>query len=283
MPDDPRCRPLLLHRRAVMLGPAATLALGAPARGEVLLRVGGTGMALAAMRQIADDFAASDPPATVKVLPSLGTGGGLAAVAAGAVDLALAVRPLNDAELAKGIRSAAYARTPIAFVTHPDVTVPGITLEEVAAILAGRILTWPDGKPVRLIRREPSDADWTMLRSVSPGMAAAVAIALERPGLLTVATDQDNADALERLTGSFGAMSLGQLRAERRRLTPLPLDGTPPSVEALAEQRYSLSRTLYIAWRDPPSAEVARFVAFLQGSQASELLMRLGHIPLAVP
>ena len=32
-----------------------------------------------------------------------------------------------------------------------------------------------------------------------------------------------------------------------------------------------------------PSAEVARFLAFLSASQTSELLMRLGHIPLAGP
>ena len=178
------------------------------------MRIGGTGMALAAMRQIGDAFTAAQPHTTVKILPSLGTGGGLAAVAAGAIDVAVAARGLNDAERAKGLQCFSYAQTPLAFVTHPGVGVSGVTLAEVAAILAGRRLAWPNGTAIRLIRREPSDADWSLLRTLSAEMAEAVQAALERPGLLTPATDQENAESLERLPGSFGAMSIGQLRAD---------------------------------------------------------------------
>ena len=247
----------------------------------VPLRIGGTGMALAAMRQIGDAFTAARPLATVKILPSLGTGGGLAAVTAGAIDVAVTARPPNDAERAKGLKYLAYAQTPLAFVTHPDAGVSGVTMAEVAAILTGRLLGWPNGTVIRLIRREPSDADWSLLRTLSAGMAEAVQSALERPGLLTPATDQDNADSLERLPGSFGTMSIGQLRAESRHVTPLTLDGAPPTVEAIADRSYKLARTLYVAWRDQPTEEVARFLAFLAIGQTGELLTRLGHIPLA--
>ena len=83
----------------------------------------------------------------MKVLPSLGTSGGLAAVTAGAIDVAVAARPLNEAEHAKGLQCFPYAQTPLAFVTHPDVGVSGVTLAEVAAILAGRRRAWPNGTP----------------------------------------------------------------------------------------------------------------------------------------
>ena len=71
-----------------MRGSPRRVAAGEPAP----LRIGGTGMALAAMRQIGDAFTAAQPQTTVTVLPSLGTGGGLAAVAAGAIDVAVAAR-----------------------------------------------------------------------------------------------------------------------------------------------------------------------------------------------
>jgi phosphate transport system substrate-binding protein len=233
------------------------------------------------MRQIGDAFTATQPQTAVKILPSLGTSGGLAAVAAGAIDIAVAARGLNDTERTKGLQGFSYARTPLAFVTHPDVGVSGVTVTEVIAILGGRRLAWPNGTAIRLIRREPSDADWSLLRTLSPEMAAAVQAALERPGLLTPPTDQENADSLERLPGSFGAMSIGQLRAESRRLTPLTLDGEPPTVEAVADKHYRLSRTLYVASRSQPTEEVARFLAFLSSEQTAELLTLLGHIPLA--
>jgi phosphate transport system substrate-binding protein len=259
-----------------LLGLSRRAAAGEP----TLLRIGGTGMALATMRQICDEFVASQPDVAIKVLPSLGTGGGLAAVADAAIGIALSARAPNDAERAKGLRSLAYARTPIAFVSS-HAGMPGITLSQVAAILMGSTLAWPDGSPIRLVRREPSDADWALLRGISADLSTAVTVALERVGLLTVATDQENADALERLTGSFGMISLGQLRAENRKVVPLSLDGEAPEVAAISAGRYKLSRTLYVVWRDPPTQDVARFLTFLRSQWTSDLLVRLGHVPLA--
>lgn len=279
-----------LPRRDAMAGVAAlavSMAIASSrhvaAAEPVPLRIGGTGMALAAMRHIADAFTAAQPETTVNVLPSLGSGGGLAAVAAGAVDIAVSARALSDAERAKGLQCFPYLQTPLAFVTHPDVGVSDVTMIEVAAILTGRRLAWPNGTPIRLIRREPSDADWSLLRTLSADMAAAVQAALERPGLLTPATDQENADSLERLPGSFGAMSIGQMHAESRIVTALSLDGEPPTIEAMADKRYRLVRTLFIASRSQPTEEVARFLAFLSSRQTGALLTQLGYVrPAAV-
>ena len=277
-----------LPRRDLMIGTALTILLAsqatsrsAPSRDPSRIIIGGTGMALATMRRIADAFVTGEPGVTVDVLPSLGTGGGLSAATAGAIDIALSARQLNDAERAKGLQSHPYACTPMAFVTPPATAIDGITLADVAAIFAGTMTTWPDGTGIRLIRREPSDADWSMLRGVSEAMAQVVEIALRRPGLLTVATDQENGDALERLRGSFGAMSIGQLRAEARRLKPLALDGVMPSVEAISSGRYKLSRTLYAVWRAAARPEITRFLAFLRSEQTVDLLATLGHIPLS--
>ena len=76
-------------------------------------------------------------------------------------------------------------------------------------------------------------------------------------------------------------MSLGQIRAESRKVVPLNLDDEAPEVAAIAAGRYKLSRTLYAVWRDPPTPEVAGFLTFLRGQWTSDLLIRLGHIPLA--
>ncbi|WP_338110403.1 substrate-binding domain-containing protein [Rhodovastum atsumiense] len=242
------------------------------------LRLGGTGMTLATMRRIAEAFVSTAPGTTVEVLPSLGSAGGIAAVAAGAIDLGLSARALTPAERGKGLRERAYARTPIAFVTHPAKTRCEIGFAQVIGILAGTLTTWPDGTPVRLVRREPSDADWIMLQDLSPDFAAAVAVARQRPGLLTATTDQENADMLERLHGSFGMISIGQLRAENRQLAPFALDGVRPEPEALAGGRYKLARTLRVIWRDLPGRGLSAFLDFLQGPQAHDILTRLGHL-----
>jgi phosphate transport system substrate-binding protein len=276
----------VLPRRDLMIGAALTMLLAgasfpAEAHEPGRLRIGGTGMALAAMRQIADAYAATQSGVAIDVLPSLGTGGGLSAAAARAIDIALAARPLTDAERVKGLQGCAYARTPMAFVTSPATVADSITMSNVALIYRGSMATWPDGTVIRLIRREPSDADWAMLRNTSEAMAQAVEIALRRPGLLTVVTDQENGDALERLPGSFGAMSVGQSFAEARRLKHFALDGVMPAIEEMRSGRYPLSRTLYVVWHGEASSDVTKFLDYLKSDPAGALLTRLGHIPMS--
>lgn len=276
------------RRGALALGGGVALAaLGPPggairpARGggggtsaaATTIRVGGTGIALAAIHAVGDAFSTGHPAVWVEVLPSLGTSGGLAALPAGALDVALSARPLTEAERAAGLSAIDYARTPVAFVTHAGNTaVESLTLSDVARILTGEIVAWPDGVPVRLVRREPSDADWILLAGISAEMARAVAAARSRPGLLTVTTDQDNADALERLRGSIGAVTLGQMRAERHRLRALALDGVAPTVEEAEAGRYPPRRTLRAVTRGGmPSGPLGRFMAFMAGEEGRRI------------
>lgn len=272
------------RRTGLALLGASPLAVRAGVRhaaaGPIGLRIGGTGMALAAMQELATQFSQREAAPRFDVLSSLGTGGGLAAVGDGAIDLALTARPPTDAERAKGLQSRPYARTPIAFVSRPPLAMQDISLDRVVDILTGTAASWPDGRPVRLIRRETSDADWKLFRSLSPRMEQAITTALQRPGLLTVATDQENADMLERLPGSFGAMTIGQLRAEKRNLAPFALQGVRPDVAEMESGRYPLSRTLYVVWRNPASAELKGFLAFVAGREGGDILSRLGHAPL---
>ena len=126
--------------------------------------------------------------------------------------------------------------------------------------------------------RVRSDSSCIQTRNASPPeMARAVEVALKRPGLLTVATDQENAEALGHLRGSFGAMAVGQLRAEALDLKPLLLDGVAPEPANLAGGRYPMSRTLHAAWNGDAPPPLAGFLSFLRGSEGQAVLARLGH------
>jgi len=244
---------------------------------EVVLRAGGTGMALAAFRLVGDHFTTHNPGSALEVLPSLGTNGGLRALQAGTIDMALLARPLRAEEEARGLRARPYARTAIAVVTSGGTTTTDITLPQIGAILRGEVTTWPDGRRLRLVRREESDADWQLLASMSPEMARSVALALRRPGLVTVGTDQENAEALQTISGSIGLMSIGQMRAERLRLRALALDGVNASMAEVEAGRYALSRTLHVAWQASPRPGVASFLDFLAGAEAGSVLEGLGY------
>ena len=235
-------------------------------------------MALAAIRRVGAAFtAAGGPP--VEVLPSLGTSGGLKALGAGAIDLSVASRPSTAAEVATGIVTTHFASTALAFMTRQAEPTRAVAREQLEQIFTGDLTSWPEGTPVRFVRRQPSDSDWEIFGSLSPGLARAVAIARTRPGVPTFINDQDHAAALERLPGAFGALSLGQAAAEERRLRSVAIDGVLPTMAALRSGSWPLVKHLFVAHGASPRPEALALVAFLHGPEAATLLAALDHIP----
>jgi phosphate transport system substrate-binding protein len=233
------------------------------------------------MRLLAEAFRPIDPKTEIEVMASLGTNGGLRAVQSKVIEIAVLARPLTEAERASGLNDHEYARTPLTFATHPETAIRGISLADVARVYSGELAVWPDGLPVRLIRRPSTEADWTTLGGLSIDMARAVQLAMRRPGLLTAATDQDNAETLERLRGSFGLIALGQLLAERRRLTSLSLDGLESSTAALLDRTWPMVRSLHIVTAEGAASNVAAFVKFVSSADgAAAVLADCGYLPV---
>lgn len=271
-------------RRAVLASAAALFAAGrassATASGGPV-RIAGTGSALGTMRELAEAHRRRDPAsADLRILPNLGTSGGIAAVLEGAADIALAARPPTDAERAAGARDTAYARTPLAFATRKGGSARAVAMADVVRIYAGELAEWPDGTPIRIVRRPSSDAAATVLAAASPALAGALAAAQRRPGLVTAGTDQDNAEALEAVHGSFGAITLAQFLSEERRLTLLALDGVEPAPHAVAEGRYPLSTTFRFVTRGEAMPAAAAFMGFVDGPEGGAVLARLGQEPV---
>src|SRR3954466_2732861 len=115
---------------------AAGLLCSSPLPGRAddhLVRVGGTGMALAALEQIGANLMSVDPAIRVKVLPSMGTSGGLKALGERAIEIAVAARPLTPDETSKGMSEAACMRTAVVFASsHKAAT--GLTKAQLPTI-----------------------------------------------------------------------------------------------------------------------------------------------------
>ena len=138
-----------------LFGLSATLmpldAAAADAPQEIV--IGGTGAALGAMKVLGNAFTATDPAARVRVVPSLGSGGGIKALAAGAIQVAVTSRPLTDEERAKGLVECEVIRTPFVFAVHDKAPATRASLAELAEIYAGTRATWKDGTKTRPILR----------------------------------------------------------------------------------------------------------------------------------
>jgi phosphate transport system substrate-binding protein len=244
----------------------------------VTLRIGGTGAALGGMQLLANEFMKQHPDIHVDVLPSLGSGGGIKALAANKIGLALSSRPLEKAEEDQGLQASEYGHTPMVFATRYDNPVENITHDQMVALYAGEHQTWPNGVPVRLVMRPEQESDTDIIRAISPAMDKAVKIALHKKDVHTAIDDQDNAAALEKIPGSLGLIALAQITTEERRIKPLTFNGLSGTVEALHAGKYPYINTHYAIMKSRPAPEALAFFRFISSPEGRKILRESGYV-----
>jgi phosphate transport system substrate-binding protein len=240
-------------------------------------RIGGTGAALATIRQLADDFMARNPDIRITTAPNLGSGGGIKAVVSGAIGLAVAARPLDESERKLGAVETEFARTPFVFAVSANSTLSAITTAEIADIYAGKMAVWADGSPVRVVLRLHSDSDTENVKSISAEVRRALMQAEARPGVQISVSDQDAADALERIPGAIGPTSLALILSEKRALRALRLDDKEPTLKNTAAGAYPYYKRFFLV-TGPARAEVVdRFIAFVRSPAGRQIIARNGQ------
>ncbi len=242
------------------------------------IRIGGTGTALATMKLLGEQFRTKHPDITITTPPSLGSSGGIKALLEGKLDIAISYREPTGDEQSKGLKSIEYARSPFVFLTNKTNKVSDITLQKVIDIYSGKIITWPDETPIRLILRPAGESSTKILAGMSEDMNRAVQHSLTRIGLNIAVHDQENADLLERLPGSFGTGTLCQILSEKRDVNILSVNGVKPSVKTLADGSYPYYKDLYLI-TGPKSSPLARqFIDFVFSPSGRSILSRTGHL-----
>ena len=241
-------------------------------------RIGGTGGALATLQLLADAYSQIHPEVEITVLPSLGSGGGIKALLAGAIQIAVSSRPLKNTETKLGAIAFEYGRTAFVFAVGRDTAVDSVTTQEVAAIYSGAREHWPDGTKIRLVLRPVGDSDSEMVRSISPEVREAKTLAEKRPGMLFAVTDQETANNLEKIPGAFGPSTLAQIITEQRALKPLRFNGIEPSTETVGNGSYPLYKPLFIVTRPDTSAAAQQFISFIRSTAGHEILAQTGYV-----
>ncbi len=240
------------------------------------IRIGGTGGPLALMKKLAAEYQKEHRTVVIKIVPSVGSTGGIKAVSAEALDIAVSGRKLTEKEA--GLSVKGLGRTPFVFAVRSSSPVAELRLKELPDIYAANG-TWPDGGPRRVVLRPAAEYDTALLRSMSPDMDRAMTVALARRGMIVAVTDQDCADTLERTPGAIGTTTLGQIISEGRRLKPLALDGIAPRLDAMTKGRYPYFKSYYLVTRPDVRAEVSQFLAFLRTSAAARIMAGSGYQP----
>lgn len=258
---------------------ALTLCAAQPALADgVVVRVGGTGIALAAMQQVGASLTAAEPGIKIDVLPSMGTPGGIKALTQGAIDVAVVARALKPEEKAKGVAEAACMTTALVLASS-HMAASGVTRAQLPDLYADAAPKWPDGLPLKVILRSRAGSENPYLIAAIPAMDPALDAAFKRPGVPVASTDQDNAKLAAQITGSFAVMTLLQLKGEKLDLRVLDLDGIAASAATIANGSYPFPIRICVLLPAEPAPAAARFVAHLRSKAGKTIVESLGASP----
>lgn len=271
----PLIRSVVVATVFCLLFPAASFA--------ATLKIGGTGSALGTMRILADEFMRLRPDNSVQIPSSLGSGGGIKAVLAGAIDIALSSRRLKPKERDAGARATHYATTPFVLVTRVSESnpAPGLSSQELVKAFSGDAVHWKDGTPIRIILRNERDTSTKILIASFDGMDAALARARAIPGISVAFTEQDNMDLAETLPGSLTTASVAAIISEERSLAPIAIDGVAPTLENLATGAYKISKSFYLVTGPKVSQLALEFIRFIRSAESAAILRTTGNLAVS--
>ncbi len=264
---------------------AATVLLvfGFSAANAETLTIGGTGSALGTMRALGKVFTQEHPGVRVAVLKSLGSGGGIRALAAGKLDIAVSARPLKTKETAKipGVRSIHIGTTALAVVTRRK-DVDALTTPQLAKIIDGTAPERLNATPILFILRPKKETDTMLLAGYSPLLKAALKKARASPSQLMAFTDQDNMDLAEKVKGAITLSTMSGVISEGRALRALSLDGIAPTLDNIGNGTYPLTIGGYFILSPKTSSTAEEFVKFAVSAKGQNILRANGYLPRKV-
>ena len=234
------------------------------------LEVVGTGDGLAMLRAIAEAYNGDQTSVRIVVPKSIGSGGGILAVASDRARLGRIARPLKASEKASGLVEVPIARMPSAFFVHPSTGITRLTNIELTRLFDGTITSWrtiggADTK-VRLVRREESDSTLRVLRTSVPGWDK---LTLSKRSKLAMTTQE----AIETVKTVPGAIGFGPYSRDLDKVVNvLSVDERSP-----LDPGYPSAVTLSLIFKGGrKDEEISSFLAFCRTKTAAEIIARFG-------
>ncbi len=239
------------------------------------VRIGGAGTTLGTMQEIATAYEKAYPGEKATVLAkSLGAIGGVEALKAGHLDIAMATRHLTDAERGD-LRMEEFARIPFVFAVSSGSRVSDVSSRQLLEIYQMKMVAWPDGSRIRLVLRPDTVSDTIFLKELSPDWKKAMEDLERRSGMIRRETAQEAASAVESTPGALTTSTVNLIVTEKRAMKALSVDGAEPT-----SVNYKYFKPLFMVTHPKRSAAVEKFVAFVRTRTAQDILVRTGHIGL---
>lgn len=252
--------------------------VSAAAAVEPRVLVEGSGDSQELLRGLAQAFSTTHPELVVEVGESIGSTGGVRAVAGGRSELGRVSRPLNDKERYFGLEYQVFAWSPVVFAANlPGGCLDNLASEQILGIYSGAISSWkelgpcPDQK-IYLAVREEGDSSRRVLEQALPGFQE-----IDTPAGKVIYSTPQTVEILETVPFTLAYVPLAALGGSK--LVVFRLDSVAADAAAVLRGDYPAVTPFALVWKKPLSATARMFLDFV-GSPAGEKIIRdFGVVP----
>ncbi len=261
--------------RALCISAAAALSLAAAPVVAEQYRIVGTGDGMDVLMALGAAYMADNPGSIVVTPPSIGSGGGIAAVGAEKEILGRIARSLSPTERELGLVATPVFRLSSAIYVHPSVEISGLTSKQLGDIYAGKITNWSevggDDLRIKVVRREEADSTLLVLRQSMPGWDKLEITERSKMALTT----QESFETVQKVVGAIGFGPYTKLLEPVTKV--LTIDGRHPT-----DPGYPSAVTVsYIYKKSTVTPEALAIIDYARSSKALSLLETMGAVPVA--
>ena len=207
-----------------------------------------------------------------------GSSVGVKAAGEGTSDIGMASREIKESELTEfpNLKIFVIARDGIAIVSHPDVPVSDLTVEQVRDIFSGKVTNWKDfggeDQNILIVSREEGSGTRAAFEEMVMGEDALIAAsAILQPSNGSVRT------TVSTTPYAIGYMSFGYLDDT---IKTISISGIAPNEANASDGSYPIVRPLNMLTNGEPTGNVRAFLDFILSEAGQKLVVEDGYIPV---
>jgi len=245
---------------------------------EGTLVVTGSSTVAPPISDIATDFEQANPGLRVDVQTG-GSSRGIADVRRGTAAVGMVSRALTENE--SDLTAHVIARDGLTLLVHADNPLNSLDDDAVRRIFRGEIDNWSEltdfDQTVTVIHKGAGRATRTVFLAH---------FTLDNRDVEADMVVGENQQSIRSVTGNRGAIayvSMGSAQHEVEQgvpVRPIALSGASPTVTAIAENDYPLSRNLKLVTRGEPEGLAAEFIRFVRGEEGRQRLREHFFVPV---
>jgi phosphate transport system substrate-binding protein len=252
---------------------------GATAAQAETIKIGGSGSMISLLTQLGKSYVKKHPQDAVEVnQKSLGQPGGIAALNAGAVDIAMSATDLLPDQLKLGVKPIEIAMVAGVVAVSSNVTAKELSSQQLCDIYSGKIKNWKQvggaDAPIQPYTRPESDSTKMAFRK---GFAC-MANVKEAPEIMNLAKSQDMHNALETKPNSIGPVDAIALTMAKGKFKALKIDGKSPEDHVSGKWPFVLHNNLVLGKNQGDA--VKRFLGFIKSPEGQSIIKGDKAVPV---